>query len=245
VAAIASPRPIRVTVISTGNELRPAGAALAPGMVHDVNGPMLMGLFAHPQTQLSNGGLCLDDVDALAQSLGEAARESDLIVCSGGTAGSETDIVPAAVRRAGGSAAGARLALKPGRPIVSGTIGNAVFLGIPGNPFAAFVSAQLFAWPVILALAGARAGVRHGTTASLARGLLRTPGRTEFRPARIVPGPSGELLVHAEEASGLGALARADGLVELDGAAASIPAGSRVRFYPSCDLRPGPIAGTG
>ncbi|MGD9737967.1 MAG: molybdopterin molybdotransferase MoeA [Bauldia sp.] len=226
IAEVTVRRRVRVAVLSTGNELVGRDGAQPP--VHDSNRPMLLALLAGPGVEMIDGGIVGDDAAAQADRLRDLTSRADLIVCTGGTAGSPADVLPDAIARAGGTARACRLALRPGRPILLGRIGRAVLLGLPGNPLAAFVTAQLFAGPAIVALAGGR---RHhspaGQPASLAEPRRDRPRIAAFVPCvvtacdadgrpilRLLPSGSGRLLP----------LAESDGLAELapDGA---------VRFY--------------
>jgi molybdopterin molybdotransferase len=97
---------------------------------------MLMALLARHKVKLHDAGLCSDDPERLAIVLRAEAEQSDLIITSGAAAGSETDHLAEAVRLAGGTAEHHHIALKPGKPLLAGAIGNTLYLGLPGNPVA-------------------------------------------------------------------------------------------------------------
>lgn len=233
VSSISVHRRVRVAVLSTGDELI-AGAS--PSVVRDANGPMLRALLASPAAEIIDGCIHADDAARLGDVFRGLSEAADLIVSSGGSAGSEVDVLVDAIRRAGGTATSHRLALKPGKPIVTGTIGGAILLGLPGNPFAAFVSAALFARPVIAALCGRPFAARRDTAALLA-GAPRAPEkRREFLPASIVGyAPDGRPLVEPGRpgAARLAPLAAADGVVELPPHDGVLEAGQPVSFHPA------------
>lgn len=216
IAEIVARRPIRLAILSTGDELVGTDGALP--LIHDSNRPMLSALLARPGVTVIDGGIVRDDATEQANALATLAEGTDLILCSGGTAGSAADHLPEAARRAGGTARSYRLALRPGRPIVLGTVGGALLLGLPGNPLAAFVSAQLFALPAIAALAGETASTSSGEPAVLAGNERRRPGVVEFAPGSVVGhGADGRPIVQLSPSGSarLLPLASADGLVEL------------------------------
>jgi molybdopterin molybdotransferase len=240
VTEIVARRCARVTVLSTGSELRVAGTPLGPGAVYDANRPMLASLFSHDAT-VSDAGIVADDRDVLAEHLARASRTSDVILSSGGTAGSEVDLVAAAIEAAGGIARSHRLALKPGRPIVVGRLGQTTVIGLPGNPLAAFVAAQLVAWPLISAISGGHRPKLRGLPALLSRDAAHVPGRTEYLPARLLDttgedDPVVEIEAGRGGGAAIGRFGRAGGLAELRGRDGFTAAGTRVRFFPDGNL---------
>lgn len=144
--------------------------------------------------------------------------------------------MPRLLAEAGGKAQVMRVAMKPGKPLTVGTLGAAVYLGLPGNPVSAFVAWQL----VGAAVAARRAGIVRPpslfTTVRASAAQARRPGRTEFRPARFVGAPSWnepevELLAPSFSAR-IALLAAADGLVVIEARATGVEKGERLRFLP-------------
>jgi len=233
VTSVAVTRKVRVMVLSTGDEL--LGGPSGPAVL-DANGPMLRALLADPSAEIVDGGTHPDDPARLATVLRAAAVRADLIVTTGGSAGSEVDVLVDAVHRAGGAAQSHRLALKPGKPVITGAIGAATLLGLPGNPFAAFVSAQLFARPTIAAMAGRPFAAGRGSAALLAGPSRPAEKRREFLPASIIGfAADGRPLVEPGRpgAARLAPLAAADGIVELAPHDRAIEAGHPVAFHPA------------
>ena len=179
-------RKIRVAIVSTGDELVPAGMPLHDAQIHDVNGPMLSALAMRPWTDLTETIHVVDDGAELASQLRRLSGLSDVIISSGGAAGSQTDHTAAAILSAGGSANPLKLALKPGKPIVLGKIGRCLVLGFPGNPVASLVNFLLFGRPAMLALAGVNMERPKGIPVLLDADAARSTDRTEFAPGRIV-----------------------------------------------------------
>ena len=172
-------RRVRVALLSNGNEL---GAT-----IRDSNRPMLAALLARPEVALTDLGVLPDDPAALAAALGQAARDHDLILASGGVSGSDADHLPRALRAAGGAVEVLKLAQKPGKPLAHGRLGDALCLFLPGNPLAALVGFLTLGRPLLARLSGAMDETGPAPLAAVAaRGFSRKPGREEFLPARIV-----------------------------------------------------------
>ncbi len=228
-------RPVRVAVLSNGNELREAGAPLDPGQIHDANRPMLCAMLAGPAVEIIDLGRHRDDAAVLTGVFADGARRADVIISSGGVAGSDADHVARAVAAAGGAMQRFRLALKPGKPILAGRIGRTAVLGLPGNPVAAMVNFLLFGRALVEATAGLAVGRARGQTALTATPFGHARGRTEFVPARIAGyDSSGRPLV---EKLGRGGSARlrplvlADGFAEIPAEAEELAAGVPVVFH--------------
>ena len=187
VAQIEVRRRIRVAILSTGDELRPAGEPLEAGAIYDSNRPMLGALLARPWIEIvTSQHVEGSESKALAGTFHWLASGCDFIISTGGAAGSDTDHTARAIRAAGGRAWPLRIALRPGKPVVVGRIGSTVLLGLPGNPVAALVNYLLFGRALILGGAGARIERPRGQAAVVADPIAHAPGRTEFAPARIV-----------------------------------------------------------
>lgn len=228
-------RPVRVAILSNGNELSEAGTALGPGRIHDANRPMLAAMLASPSIELIDLGGHRDDAAVLAHVFADAAGRADVVISSGGVAGSEADHIARAVAAAGGAMRRFRLALKPGKPILAGSIGRTAVLGLPGNPVAAMVNFLLFGRALVEASAGLRVSRPRGQAALTAAPFGHAKGRLEFVPARISGfDSSGCPLV---EKLGRGGSARlrplvlADGLAEIPADAGELDAGTPIMFH--------------
>lgn len=229
-------RPIRVGILSNGNELRQPGEPLALGQIHDVNRPMLRAMLAHPWIEVVDLGCHPDDGRVLSFVFAEGSTRVDVIISSAGVAGSDTDHVQRGVVSAGGLARRFRLSVKPGKPIVAGRIGTTSILGLPGNPVAAMVDFLLFARPLVAATAGLPARLLTGRRAIAATPFAHMAQRTEFVPARVAGlhetgCPIVEWLGRGGSAR-LQPLARADGLAEISADAGDLVAGSAIVFHP-------------
>ena len=183
-AALEVHRRVRVATLFTGNELVPAGRPLQAGQIYDSNRPMLLGLLQRLGCEVRDLGIVGDDYQATLTTLAQAAGEADLVLTSGGASVGETDHVKQAVASLGRLELW-RVAIKPGKPLLFGRIGETLVLGLPGNPASLFVTFVLFARPLLRRLQGAGDG-RPRRLWGRARFARHNRGdRCEFLRARL------------------------------------------------------------
>lgn len=217
---------LRVCIFSTGDELNRSDVM---GGVHDANGPMLRALAHTLPITVTDGGILPDDRATVRGALADAASRHDLVLTTGGASRGEEDHVVAVLDAIGRRRAW-QIAVKPGRPLTFGRIGNAAFLGLPGNPVAAFVCFVLYARPTILQLAGAewRDPERYAVPAGFA--LRSKPDRREFLRGRI---ENGRLVKYPRDGSGLiSSLRESTGLIEVPEDVTSVGEGDSLDFIP-------------
>ena len=229
-------RKVRVAILSTGNELRDTGVGMGPGHIFDTNRPMLRALLSSNRTEVTDLGIKRDDLEAITATLEAAAKTHDLIITSGGVSVGEEDHLKPAVIAAGGTIESWQMAIKPGKPVALGKIGDAVYLGLPGNPLACFVDFLLLGRPIIDGLSGAARRDPLVQNARAAFEWTRRAGRREFFPCNIV-GTSEEGLPLLEKTGRAGSarllpLIEADGLGVVDADCTEVHPGSRLQFYP-------------
>ncbi|WP_245294044.1 gephyrin-like molybdotransferase Glp [Methylobrevis pamukkalensis] len=234
-AEISVTRRLRVALCSTGDEIVRPGGPIRPGEVYDSNHVLLASLFSRIDADVDDLGILPDDAGSVRAALATAAASHDLVLTSGGTSRGEGDHVADAV-----DALGHRhlwhLAVKPGRPLSFGQIGDCLFLGLPGNPVAALVGFLLYGQPLLARLSGRawRPPVRYPLPAAFAIPSRKT-GRREFLRGILITRPDGSLAVdkYARDGSGLiTGLRAADGLVEIPEQATSVVEGATVAFIP-------------
>ncbi|MEM9011576.1 MAG: molybdopterin-binding protein [Pseudomonadota bacterium] len=226
---VAVRRPLRVAVLSTGDELAEAGGPAAPHQVYDANRPMLMACLRRWGMEPMDLGQVGDDAAAVAAALAKGAATADAIVASGGASSGAEDHVARLLGEEGARIAW-RIAVKPGRPLAFGHWRERLMFALPGNPVAAFVCLLMFARPALLRLAGA--GWLEPVPLALPAGFekRKRPGRTEYLRARL---RDGRVEVFSSEGSGrISGLAWAEGLVALDAPARTIAPGDPVAYLP-------------
>ena len=225
-------RPLRVALLSTGNEVREPGRPLPNGAIYDANRVMLTALLECLGCVVNDLGIQPDRVAVMADTFATAAIGHDLIVTSGGMSTGEEDHIRDAIKQLG-KLYFWRLAIKPGKPVALGHIGTVPLIGLPGNPVAAFVTFVLIARPVILKLAGAepappklfpvRAGFAH----------RKKPGRREYLRASLDRGSGLVAMKYPRDGSAiLSSIVESDGFAVLDEDAGDLDAGSVVDFMP-------------
>lgn len=147
-------RPLKVAVLSTGDELmEPGSGELPDGAIYNSNRYTLGGLLRGINMEFVDCGIVADDPEATAQALQEAAACADCIITSGGVSVGEEDHVKNQVERLGQLALW-KLAIKPGKPLAFGQVDETPFIGLPGNPTSVFVTFCLIARPFLLKLQG-------------------------------------------------------------------------------------------
>ncbi|MBY4676382.1 molybdopterin molybdotransferase MoeA [Marinobacterium arenosum] len=148
-------RRLTVAVLNTGDELVMPGEPCGPGQIYNSNLFTLQGLLARLDIRLWNPGAVADTPEATREALRQAAEQADLVLTSGGVSVGEEDHVRAAVEQLG-SLQLWRLAIKPGKPLAFGRIGEVPFIGLPGNPAAVLVTFLMLARPYLLRMQGVR-----------------------------------------------------------------------------------------
>ena len=217
-------RPLKVAVFASGDELLMPGDELEPGKIFNSNLFSATGLLQALGCEIVDMGVVEDTLKATKQALSEDAAKADLVLASGGVSVGEEDHVKPAVEELG-TLNMWKLAIRPGKPLAFGHIGDTPFIGTPGNPVALFVTFLLFARPFILK--------RMGVADCLPKSIEVTAGfewnkpdkRREFHRARLVRTEDGsnQLVVHPSRSSGvLSSVTWADGLVV-------IPEGQKIK----------------
>jgi molybdopterin molybdotransferase len=174
-------RRLRVAFFSTGDELRSIGQPLRAGEIYDSNRYTLYGMLTRLNCEVLDMGVVRDDPAALERALATAAASADVVVTSGGVSVGEADFVREILGRMG-EVLFWKIAMKPGRPLAYGRVGNAHFFGLPGNPVAVMVTFYQFVRDALMVLQGRRElPVVPTFTARLAMPVRKAPGRVEFQ----------------------------------------------------------------
>jgi molybdopterin molybdotransferase len=222
-------RPLRVALLSTGDELVEPGGTVGPGQIGDANRPMLRAMVQAWGFVAVDLGIAPDDRAAVSAAFDRARAEADMLITSGGASAGDEDHV-SALLRAGDAMQMWRIAVKPGRPLALGLWSGMPVFGLPGNPVAAMVCTAIFARPALQVLSGQGWQPPQGFTVPAAFTKAKKPGRREYLRARLRDGAAE---VFASEGSGrISGLSWAEGLVELPDGPRDIAPGTPVTYYP-------------
>jgi molybdopterin molybdotransferase len=203
-------RRVRVALLSTGDELVPVGTDPGADRIPASNGVMLAAMLAALPCEVVDLGIVPDDLEATTAAL-RAAQAADIVVTTGGASVGDHDHVLPALEAAGAKIDFWKIAMRPGKPLMAGTLGDAVVLGLPGNPVSAFVTATLFVKPLIAALSGANAPFQPTLRAQLDEPLPEVAKRTDHLRAVLSGGHVAP--VGIDDSAALSGLSRANALI--------------------------------
>ena len=220
ISEIAVHRRPTVGILATGNELREPGQTLHAGEIYESNRAALAALLGDAGAVARLFPVIPDALDETRKGLRRAFDECDLVVTSGGVSVGELDFVKDAFRELGGKMEFWRVAIRPGKPFMFGSLGEKLLCGLPGNPVSAFVTAAMLVWPVVLRLQGAR-DIELPVQFAIADDVF--VNKTDRRHLmRVHADGHGHVSLAGLQAShALGSLAAANGLVD-------VPAGGMI-----------------
>jgi molybdopterin molybdotransferase len=224
----------RVTLLTTGDELRSPGESLAPGQIHDASRfslPALLSALPVRTVAVESVG---DDPARLEAVLTAAAAESDALICVGGVSVGDADRVRELLE-ARGAMRFWRLAIKPGKPFAFGDFDARPLFGLPGNPVSSLVTFLLLVRPALQQLAGMTPTPLPRLDARLEAPVRKTPGRRDFQRATLGRAEDGTLLARAferQDSNLLSGVANADCLIDLPRDAGDQDAGTGVQVIP-------------
>ena len=230
-------RRLRVAVLASGSPGIRSSSPLEPGMIYNSTLFTLSGRLRAMGCEVIDMGQVADTLEATKAALARAAEDADLVVASGGVSVGEEDHVKPAVE-ALGSLDLWKVAIRPGKPLAFGHIGDTPFLGTPGNPVSLFVTFQLFGRPFILKSMGLSAFHNRAIRAVAAFDWPRPDKRREFHRARLQRGADGGNTVEvypSRSSAVLSSVTWANGLVVLPENRV-VRAGDEVEFLPFCEL---------
>jgi molybdopterin molybdotransferase len=224
-------RPV-VAILATGDELVPPGAQPGPDQIISSNPLGIAALVAQAGGVARPLGIAPDRMETLAAKI-EQARGADILVTIGGASVGDHDLVGQALKNEGLDLGFWKVALRPGKPLMFGRLGNMRVLGVPGNPVSALVTARVFLVPLIKALLGEPPANRVTETAKLAAPLEVNGPRLHLMRAVLARDASGDLKVTplpSQDSSLLSALAKADCLIWRPPNAQPLDAGQAVEI---------------
>jgi molybdopterin molybdotransferase len=206
-------RPV-VGLLATGSELKEAGTALSPGQIYESNRLVLASLIQNAGGIPKVFPIVTDNLKTTRAALESAFSECDIVITCGGVSVGEMDFVKSAFEELSGSLQFWKVAIKPGKPFVFGTIGEKFLFGLPGNPVSAFVTFLLLARPALRQWQGAKQVRLSSSPGILAEPLANSGGRRHFM--RVIVDANGQVRSAGIQASHvLSSLAAANGLVDV------------------------------
>ncbi|MFM8342435.1 MAG: gephyrin-like molybdotransferase Glp [Methylomonas sp.] len=225
-------RRLNIGFFSTGDELTPLGETLAYGQIYDSNRHLLAGLLNHPNYSATDLGIIKDDQNLLEQTLINAAKHYDLLISTGGASVGDADFIKQTLDQCG-KVNFWKIAIKPGKPLAFGMIGDCWFFGLPGNPVAVFVTFEKFVKPALQKLSGTM--VRHPIpiTARCAQRLHKQAGRQEYQRGIVSQTAEGELVVQlagGQDSHQLSAASLANCFIVLSAESTGIEPGETVQI---------------
>ncbi len=227
-------RRLRVAFFSTGDELRSMGEPLKTGEIYDSNRYTLYGMLKKLDVELLDMGVIRDAPDALRNAFQTASSSTDVVISSGGVSVGEADYVKETLNELG-EVNFWKVAMKPGRPLTFGRLGEAVFFGLPGNPVSVMVTFYQFVLPALRKMMGEKCPSPLTVKARCLSKLRKRPGRTEYQRGILETAKNGELVVRKTGNQGSGILrsmSEANCFILLDKDSAGIDEGALVDVQP-------------
>ncbi|MEX2130238.1 MAG: gephyrin-like molybdotransferase Glp [Pseudohongiellaceae bacterium] len=230
-------RPLKVAVLTTGDELVQPGQPLHPGQVYNSNYFNIAALLRRLGMEVLDLGIVADTLAGTQDKLQQAAEAADCIISSGGVSAGEEDHVKSAVESLGRLELW-KLAIKPGKPFAFGVVKDKPFFGLPGNPVSSFVTFVLLVRPALLTMSGC---------SQVDYRLLWLPAgfsqpvsgdRQEYMRVKISGADSGgqSLIPYNSQSSGISSsLSMADGLAVIP-PFSEVAMGDLIRFIPFSEL---------
>ena len=197
-------RKLKVAFFSTGDELRSIGEKLIDGEVYDSNRYTLHAMLSRLNVEIIDMGVIKDNKKLLSNAFNEAEEKADLLITSGGVSVGEADYVKDVLENKGNINFW-KVAIKPGRPLTFGNLGNTIFFGLPGNPVSVMVTFYQFVQPAIKKLSGDISNLPLTLKVLSTSKLKKKPGRVEFQRG-IIEKDNNKITVRKTGSQGSGIL---------------------------------------
>jgi len=233
-AELAVRRRPRVAFFSTGDELRSIGETLVEGEIYDSNRYSLFAMLEELGVDIVDLGVIKDDRRSLEDAFRRASGVADVVVTSGGVSVGEADYTREILEDLGKMSFWT-IAMKPGRPLTFGRLGDAMFFGLPGNPVAVMLTFHQFVRPALGYLASGSWPTGLVVQARSRSALKKRPGRFEFVRGILSYDDEGHLTVGPSGAQGSGILtsmSRANCYILLAEECAGVAEGEHVSVQP-------------
>lgn len=231
-------RKIRVAYFTTGDELRAldehAGNTLEPGMLFDSNRYSLSSMLSELNVDIIDLGIVRDNAEDTRIAMKKAAESADIVITSGGVSAGDADFVTQVFHELG-EVGFWKIAMRPGRPLAFGQIGDAFFFGLPGNPVAVMVTFLQFVQPAIKHVMGMKLSAPFTVNARCQSKLRKSLGRVEYQRGVLGNDEHGNLIVTSTGKQGAGrisSMSAANCLIVIAADVASVSPGDVVEVQP-------------
>ena len=224
----------RIAVLATGDELVMPGEPMGPNQIVSSNNVGLRALVEESSAEAVDLGIALDTEESL-RTLAAGARGADMLVTIGGASVGDHDLVRTVLGDAGLDVDFWRIAMRPGKPLMFGRLGETAMLGLPGNPVSALVCGLIFLRPAIARMLGLDDAPARRGKAALGRDVAANDRREDYLRATLARDGSGALVAtpfEIQDSSMLSRLARADCLIVRPPHAPAAPKGTPVDVIP-------------
>jgi molybdopterin molybdotransferase len=222
-----------IRVISTGNELVPAGESIKPHQIRMSNGPAMIAMLDQHGYKDSEHDHLVDEPEILKQRIAEHLAVANVMILSGGVSMGKADYIPQVLDELGVDVIFHKISQRPGKPLWFGIgpAGQAVF-ALPGNPVSALVCTRQYVIPALNAASGLRESPPE--FAGLAQEVSFKPKLTYFLPVKLVSSVNGQTLampVHTNTSGDFSSLSGTDGYLELALDQSDFPASTAARLH--------------
>lgn len=235
-------RRLRVAFFTTGDELQAlderTASELEPGMLFDSNRYSLHAMLSRLDVDVLDLGIVRDNADDTRAAMQKAAESADVIVTSGGVSAGDADFVTQVFHELG-QVSFWKLAMRPGRPLAFGQIGDASFFGLPGNPVAVMVTFLQFVQPAIKQMMGLKSTNPYTINATCTSTLRKSAGRVEYQRGVLANDEQGQLIVRSTGKQGAGrisSMSAANCLIVIAADKSGVSPGDTVEVQPFMGL---------
>jgi molybdopterin molybdotransferase len=222
-------RKLRVAFFATGDELASIGKPLKEGEIYDSNRYTLHGMLSRLGVELIDMGVVRDAPDMLEGAFRQASEKADAVITTGGVSVGEADFVRQLMNKLG-EVLFWKIAMRPGRPMAFGKIGDAFLFGLPGNPVAVMVTFYQFVRDALVFMSGRDAAPLPLLKVPSAENLRKVPGRTEYQRGILFQEPGGwKVRTTGQQGSGvLRSMSEANCFIVLEHERGTVKAGEQV-----------------